>query len=86
MSTEEMLSQQDSFNKGVSAALMALKTALIASPGFNNEALTHVVTVLLKYPMEKVHHEAFSEPVRALLNDHVINSDGSINPKGESPS
>lgn len=84
MSNDQQLSQQQSFNQGVSAALMALKVALIESPGFNNEALTHILTMLLKYPMENVDHEAFSEPVRALLNGRVIKLDESAEPYNES--
>ncbi|MNJ71471.1 hypothetical protein D3C77_680160 [compost metagenome] len=81
MSTNEKLSQQDSFNKGVVSALHALKTALQASPGFNNDALLVVVRGLLNNPSSQMDHQAFSEPVLALLHDHILTSDGSVTTK-----
>lgn len=81
MSTNEKLSQQESFNQGVIAALHALKTGLQATPGFNNEALLLVVRGLLNNPSSAVHQESFNAPILALLHDHVIDENGNVKTK-----
>ncbi|NMZ39140.1 hypothetical protein [Pseudomonas proteolytica] len=81
MSTTEKLSQQESFNHGVVAALHALKTGLQATPGFNNEALLHIVRGLLNNPSSKVDLESFNAPILALLHDHIIDEHGNMKTK-----
>ncbi len=78
MSTTEKLSQQESFNHGVIAALHALKTGLQATPGFNNEALLHIVRGLLNTPINAVDQESFNAPILALLHDHIIDENGNM--------
>lgn len=78
MSTDEKLSQQASFNMGLVASLHALKTALQASPGFNNDALVQVVKAILNNPSSQVHAEEFNAPLLALLHDHILDEHGNV--------
>ncbi|MEG0860247.1 MAG: hypothetical protein RSG92_17585 [Pseudomonas sp.] len=78
MSADEKLCQQASFNMGVVAALHALKTALQASPGFNNDALVQVVRGIASNPSSQVHAEEFNMPVLALLHDHILDEHGNV--------
>ncbi len=78
MSMSEKASTQNSFNMGVLAALHALKTALQASPGFNNEALVGVVRTLVNNPSDLVDSENFNAPLLALLHDHILDEHGGV--------
>lgn len=78
MSADEKFSQQASFNMGVVTALHALKTALQASPGFNNDALVQVVKSILNNPSSQVHAEEFNAPLIALLHDHILDENGNL--------
>lgn len=78
MSTTNKASSQESFNMGVVAALHALKTALQASPGFNNDALVHVVRGLVNNPSSELDSAFFNMPVMALLHDHVLDEHGNL--------
>lgn len=81
MSTTQKASTQDSFNMGVVAALHALKTALQASPGFNNDALVQVVRGIVNNPAAGIDAESFNVPVLALLHDHILDEHGNVRTK-----
>lgn len=81
MSSAHKASTQESFNQGVVAALHALKTALQASPGFNNDALVHVVKGLINSPSDQLDVESFNWPILALLHDHVLDANGNVTTK-----
>ena len=78
MSTTNKASSQESFNMGVLAALHALKTALQASPGFNNEVLVQVIRAFVNNPSAEVDSTFFNMPLTSLLHDHVIDEHGNV--------
>lgn len=74
MSNNEKLSPQESFNQGVIFSLLALKQAILSSPGFNNAVLVEAVERMIKLPPLGVDHEAFIEPLKTLIGGPTTNS------------
>lgn len=68
----------NSFEMGVIASLHAIKTALQASPGFNNDVLVALIRHMLNNPSSQVNREQFEAPLLALLHDHVIDEKGNV--------
>jgi hypothetical protein len=64
-----LLRELESFQLGTLAALIALKTAIQASPGFNQTVLEDVVLVLLAAPPRVDDFISFEGPLKALLGD-----------------
>lgn len=67
-----------SFEMGVLASLHAIKTALQASPGFNNDVLVSMIRHILNNPSSQVNKEQFEAPLLALFHDHVIDENGNV--------
>ncbi|WP_213778861.1 hypothetical protein [Caballeronia sp. dw_276] len=66
---QQRLHKLESFEAGMSVALVALKAAIQASPGFNQTALEDCVTFFLANPAANVDPVEFAFPLKTLLQD-----------------
>lgn len=66
---KKAIEQLDAFKMGVLVSLGAIKAAMQASPGFNQQALEDSVLYFLAQPPDTKYREDFEWPLKTLMQD-----------------